>query len=191
MTLREAQLLTLSVLKQVMEEKLDQHNVQLAQVCSLNHGHVTTILIPFKGDTKRVWNSGWNKLEGGDRSHVVFSGVFLYCKMLEGWKSRLNVKFWKHERCILFYSMSSSLICLVNYRGDSITHVQLNTTFLRQERFSGQTTHLAMHSISISTSFGRRATSTADRAGAWFPKNFAYISLTVVKSFMDFKKTYT
>jgi len=32
MTLREAQLLTLNVLKQVMEEKLDQHNVQLAQV---------------------------------------------------------------------------------------------------------------------------------------------------------------
>jgi len=32
MTLREAQLLTLTVLKQVMEEKLDQHNVQLAQV---------------------------------------------------------------------------------------------------------------------------------------------------------------
>jgi hypothetical protein len=35
MALREAQLLTLNVLKQVMEEKLDQHNVQLAQVCSL------------------------------------------------------------------------------------------------------------------------------------------------------------
>lgn len=33
MTLREAQVLTLSVLKQVMEEKLDHHNVQLAQVC--------------------------------------------------------------------------------------------------------------------------------------------------------------
>jgi 20S proteasome subunit alpha 5 len=32
MTLKEAQLLTLRVLKQVMEEKLDQHNVQLAQV---------------------------------------------------------------------------------------------------------------------------------------------------------------
>lgn len=32
MTLKEAQLLTLKVLKQVMEEKLDQHNVQLAQV---------------------------------------------------------------------------------------------------------------------------------------------------------------
>jgi len=32
MTLVEAQLLTLRVLKQVMEEKLDQHNVQLAQV---------------------------------------------------------------------------------------------------------------------------------------------------------------
>jgi len=35
MALREAQLLTLNVLKQVMEEKLDQHNVQLAQVCPL------------------------------------------------------------------------------------------------------------------------------------------------------------
>jgi len=32
MTLVEAQLLTLRVLKQVMEEKLDQHNVQLAQI---------------------------------------------------------------------------------------------------------------------------------------------------------------
>ena len=32
MTLQEAQILVLRVLKQVMEEKLDQHNVQLAQV---------------------------------------------------------------------------------------------------------------------------------------------------------------
>lgn len=32
MTLLEAHKLTLRVLKQVMEEKLDQHNVQLAQV---------------------------------------------------------------------------------------------------------------------------------------------------------------
>jgi 20S proteasome subunit alpha 5 len=32
MTLLEAQVLTLRVLKQVMEEKLDHHNVQLAQV---------------------------------------------------------------------------------------------------------------------------------------------------------------
>lgn len=30
---KEAQILVLRVLKQVMEEKLDQHNVQLAQVC--------------------------------------------------------------------------------------------------------------------------------------------------------------
>lgn len=44
MTLREAQLLTLSVLKQVMEEKLDQHNVQLAQVCSLNQCNVMMFL---------------------------------------------------------------------------------------------------------------------------------------------------
>ena len=55
MTLREAQLLTLSVLKQVMEEKLDQHNVQLAQVCPLNHGLVMTLFTLFKGDSnKRV-----------------------------------------------------------------------------------------------------------------------------------------
>lgn len=32
MTLREAQHLVLRVLKQVMEEKLDHHNIQLAQV---------------------------------------------------------------------------------------------------------------------------------------------------------------
>ena len=32
MTLLEAQTLTLRIFKQVMEEKLDQHNVQLAQV---------------------------------------------------------------------------------------------------------------------------------------------------------------
>jgi len=32
MTLKEAQVLALRILKQVMEEKLDQHNVQLAQV---------------------------------------------------------------------------------------------------------------------------------------------------------------
>lgn len=32
MTMLEAQTLTLRILKQVMEEKLDHHNVQLAQV---------------------------------------------------------------------------------------------------------------------------------------------------------------
>ena len=35
MTLQEARVLTLRVLKQVMEEKLDQHNVQLAQVSTV------------------------------------------------------------------------------------------------------------------------------------------------------------
>ena len=35
MTLKEAHILTLRVLKQVMEEKLDHHNVQLAQVSLL------------------------------------------------------------------------------------------------------------------------------------------------------------
>jgi hypothetical protein len=37
MTMQEAQLLTLRVLKQVMEEKLDQHNVQIAQVSQAIH----------------------------------------------------------------------------------------------------------------------------------------------------------
>jgi hypothetical protein len=45
MTLLEAHKLALKVLKQVMEEKLDENNVQLAQVCesnstSLMTGHV-------------------------------------------------------------------------------------------------------------------------------------------------------
>jgi 20S proteasome subunit alpha 5 len=41
MSLREAQVLVLRVLKQVMEEKLDQHNVQLAQVRTIHSGNVT------------------------------------------------------------------------------------------------------------------------------------------------------
>jgi len=40
MTLREAQVLVLRVLKQVMEEKLDQHNVQLAQVTTDKGFHI-------------------------------------------------------------------------------------------------------------------------------------------------------
>lgn len=44
MTLQEAQTLVLRVLKQVMEEKLDHHNVQLAQVRSL-HRFPFTFLI--------------------------------------------------------------------------------------------------------------------------------------------------
>ncbi|KAG8923448.1 proteasome component pup2 [Tulasnella sp. 419] len=42
MTLAEAQTLTLRVLKQVMEEKLDQHNVQLAQVTPENGFEILT-----------------------------------------------------------------------------------------------------------------------------------------------------
>jgi 20S proteasome subunit alpha 5 len=43
MTLKEAQVLVLRVLKQVMEEKLDQHNVQLAQVRNATvHSRVVT-----------------------------------------------------------------------------------------------------------------------------------------------------
>lgn len=47
MTLKDAQILTLSILKQVMEEKLDKNNVQLAQVKSypeavllITHSHI-------------------------------------------------------------------------------------------------------------------------------------------------------
>ena len=52
MTLREAQVLTLRVLKQVMEEKLDQHNVQLAQVKCLFHvcAHIYNRLAGNKGE---------------------------------------------------------------------------------------------------------------------------------------------
>ena len=42
MTLEEAQILILRVLKQVMEEKLDQHNVQLAQVTKENGFEILT-----------------------------------------------------------------------------------------------------------------------------------------------------
>jgi 20S proteasome subunit alpha 5 len=41
MTLTEAQVLVLRVLKQVMEEKLDQHNVQLAQVRTSSSDNIT------------------------------------------------------------------------------------------------------------------------------------------------------
>ena len=41
MTLQEAQILVLRVLKQIMEEKLDHHNVQLAQVRHANFIHVS------------------------------------------------------------------------------------------------------------------------------------------------------
>jgi hypothetical protein len=55
MTLKEAQVLTLRVLKQVMEEKLDQHNVQLAQVylSKISHCHRTTLTVPQLGDKRQ------------------------------------------------------------------------------------------------------------------------------------------
>lgn len=50
MTLREAQTLTLQILKQVMEEKLDQHNVQLAQVRLRQSVHVNlSLMLVAKG----------------------------------------------------------------------------------------------------------------------------------------------
>lgn len=42
MTLIEAHHLVLRVLKQVMEEKLDHHNIQLAQVTQENGFHILT-----------------------------------------------------------------------------------------------------------------------------------------------------
>lgn len=45
MTLQEAQQLTLKVLKDVMEEKLDKHNVQLAQVRLLKNSREKTLMI--------------------------------------------------------------------------------------------------------------------------------------------------
>ena len=72
MTLKEAHLLTLRVLKQVMEEKLDQHNVQLAQagimlflVLSIN------LQLDPTGHTREgLRDSGQCGSAGGDRCHV-------------------------------------------------------------------------------------------------------------------------
>lgn len=50
-------------------------------------------------------------------------------------------------------------------------------------------THLTIASISKSASSGRRATSTAERAGVWFPKNAEYTAFTALKSSMFFKNT--
>jgi 20S proteasome subunit alpha 5 len=50
MTLKEAHILTLRVLKQVMEEKLDHHNVQLAQV----RQHVRFLRSLLKGSMLQV-----------------------------------------------------------------------------------------------------------------------------------------
>jgi hypothetical protein len=47
MTLLEAQTLTLRVLKQVMEEKLDHNNVQLAQVNAFHYLRALQVLKPF------------------------------------------------------------------------------------------------------------------------------------------------
>ena len=56
MTLQEAQILVLRVLKQVMEEKLDHHNVQLAQVGSANLFALRLPLISFLRSCRR-WAS--------------------------------------------------------------------------------------------------------------------------------------
>ncbi|KAG5219675.1 proteasome component pup [Salix suchowensis] len=51
MTLQEAQVLTLRVLKQVMEEKLDHHNVQVAQVSSADY-KLSQVLNTSTGNTR-------------------------------------------------------------------------------------------------------------------------------------------
>ena len=53
MTLQEAQILVLRVLKQVMEEKLDHHNVQLAQVCPFTFLKAQVALRRSAGDAHK------------------------------------------------------------------------------------------------------------------------------------------
>jgi hypothetical protein len=53
MTLREAQVLVLRVLKQVMEEKLDQHNVQLAQVRIIHSCFLSRDIQPRTGHNRQ------------------------------------------------------------------------------------------------------------------------------------------
>ena len=66
MTLKEAHILTLRVLKQVMDEKLDQHNVQLAQVrnCSqvLQYRDLTLALAYRRSHQSRD-SKFWTKLD--------------------------------------------------------------------------------------------------------------------------------
>src|SRR5262249_14852237 len=83
MTLLEAQTLTLRVLKQVMEEKLDHHNVQLAQVydhysCLLC---IVQIIHPSGNNSKGIRNLGRDEIEGSHRSNVIHCST--RTKMLE------------------------------------------------------------------------------------------------------------
>jgi hypothetical protein len=65
MTLLEAHKLALKVLKQVMEEKLDENNVQLAQVSQSSIQMMNTKLMT--GDIgRRIRDSIRGKVEGSD-----------------------------------------------------------------------------------------------------------------------------
>jgi hypothetical protein len=78
MTLREAQTLVLRVLKQVMEEKLDQHNVQLAEVRNSLRRHVTVILFDLQlaGHHRQgIPHSGRTCTEGSYRYDVRYSAT--------------------------------------------------------------------------------------------------------------------
>lgn len=67
MTLLEAHKLALKVLKQVMEEKLDENNVQLAQVSRANTGVKTELIAGDIG--RRIRDSIRGKVEGSDRGY--------------------------------------------------------------------------------------------------------------------------
>ena len=78
MTLREAQTLTLRVLKQVMEEKLDHHNVQLAQVrhsssiCIVVRNRFLMMNACLTGHTAdRLRDTRREEVEGGHRNYVM------------------------------------------------------------------------------------------------------------------------
>lgn len=83
MTLLEAHKLALKVLKQVMEEKLDENNVQLAQVsCKYQ-----AVLIPGY-ISRRIRDSVRGEIEGGHRG---------YCRV----ESKVEVDVYIHDakRC--------------------------------------------------------------------------------------------
>jgi hypothetical protein len=73
MTLTEAQVLVLKVLKQVMEEKLDQHNVQLAQVRAslpITSRDVHPIHSGLGYDRQGLPHLGRTRVKGSNRYHV-------------------------------------------------------------------------------------------------------------------------
>ena len=84
LSLKDAQLLALRVLKQVMEEKLDHHNVQIAQVRHpfiLHYASRTEDTSPGHAG-KRVRDSGSSTTERSHRANVICTPTWPPCNTI-------------------------------------------------------------------------------------------------------------